>query len=48
MVVTLDTPAGLLRAVGNPVKIVGQPTVYAPPPLLGEHNHALAECTELT
>ncbi len=48
MVVTLDTPAGLLRAVGNPVKIVGQPTVYAPPPLLGEHNHALTECTELT
>ncbi len=42
MVVTLDTPAGLLRAVGNPVKIVGQPTAYAPPPLLGEHNHALA------
>ncbi len=48
MVVTLDTPAGLLRAVGNPVKIVGQPTAYAPPPLLGEHNHALTECTELT
>ena len=38
MVVTISTAAGPLRAVGNPIKIVGQPTVYGPPPLLGEHH----------
>lgn len=38
MVVTIDTPAGPLRAVGNPIKIAGQTTAYAPPPLLGEHD----------
>jgi crotonobetainyl-CoA:carnitine CoA-transferase CaiB-like acyl-CoA transferase len=36
MVVTIDTPAGPLRAVGNPIKIAGETTTYAPPPLLGE------------
>ncbi len=44
MVVSIETPAGPLRAIGNPIKIVGETTAYAPPPLLGEHNHALAEC----
>ena len=44
MVVALETPAGLLRAVGNPIKIDGQATAYAVPPLLGEHNRVLAEC----
>jgi CoA:oxalate CoA-transferase len=38
MVVTIETPDGPLRVVGNPVKIVGQETAYAPPPLLGEHK----------
>jgi hypothetical protein len=38
MVVTIDTPAGALRAVGNPIKIAGATTAYAPPPLLGEHD----------
>jgi crotonobetainyl-CoA:carnitine CoA-transferase CaiB-like acyl-CoA transferase len=41
MVVTIDTPAGPLRAVGNPIKIAGETTAYAPPPLLGEHNERL-------
>jgi crotonobetainyl-CoA:carnitine CoA-transferase CaiB-like acyl-CoA transferase len=43
-VVALETPAGLLKAVGNPIKIDGQATAYALPPLLGEHNCELAEC----
>jgi crotonobetainyl-CoA:carnitine CoA-transferase CaiB-like acyl-CoA transferase len=38
MIVTIDTPAGPLRVVGNPIKIAGETTTYAPPPLLGEHN----------
>ena len=38
MVVTIETPAGPLRAIGNPIKIAGETTTYAPPPLLGEHN----------
>jgi len=38
MVVTIDTPAGPIRAVGNPIKIAGEPTSYGPPPLLGEHS----------
>ncbi len=41
MVVTIETPAGPLRAVGNPIKIAGETTAYAPPPLLGEHNARL-------
>jgi CoA:oxalate CoA-transferase len=43
MVVSIETVAGPLRAVGNPVKTVGQTTAYGPPPLLGEYNHALGE-----
>lgn len=42
MVVTIPTAAGPIRAVGNPIRITGEPTVYAPPPLLGEHNGSLA------
>ncbi len=38
MVVTIDTPAGPLRAIGNPIKIPGETTTYAAPPLLGEHD----------
>lgn len=38
MIVAIDTPAGALRVVGNPIKIAGETTTYAPPPLLGEHN----------
>ncbi|MFI5281232.1 MAG: CaiB/BaiF CoA transferase family protein [Gemmatimonadales bacterium] len=38
MIVAIDTPAGPLRVVGNPIKIAGNTTTYAPPPLLGEHN----------
>jgi crotonobetainyl-CoA:carnitine CoA-transferase CaiB-like acyl-CoA transferase len=29
-----------LRAVGNPIRIHGQPTRYSAPPLLGEHTGA--------
>jgi CoA:oxalate CoA-transferase len=43
MVVTIDTPAGRLRVVGNPIKILDAETRYAPPPLLGEHNGATGE-----
>jgi CoA:oxalate CoA-transferase len=42
MVVTIETADGPLRVVGNPVRIAGQETAYAPPPLLGEHNCVLA------
>jgi len=38
MIVAIDTPAGPLRVVGNPIKISGETTTYGPPPLLGEHN----------
>ncbi|MFI5281198.1 MAG: CaiB/BaiF CoA transferase family protein [Gemmatimonadales bacterium] len=38
MIVAIDTPAGPLRVIGNPIKIAGETTTYAPPPLLGEHN----------
>ncbi|MBI1726799.1 MAG: CoA transferase [Candidatus Rokubacteria bacterium] len=40
MVVSLPAPTGAIRAVGNPIKILGEATAYAPPPLLGEHNEA--------
>jgi len=38
MVVTIPTPEGALRVVGNPIKCDGHETPYRPPPLLGEHN----------
>jgi CoA:oxalate CoA-transferase len=38
MVVTIPTPDGPLRAVGNPIKTPGPPAAYRPPPLLGEHT----------
>ena len=38
MVVTVQTEAGPLRAVGNPVRLSPAPQSYGPPPLLGEHN----------
>ena len=43
MVVTIETGAGPLRAVGNPVRIAGHRTQYSPPPLLGEHGTGLPE-----
>ena len=41
MVVSIGVPGATLRAVGNPIRIVGSPQAYGPPPLLGEHNAAL-------
>jgi CoA:oxalate CoA-transferase len=38
MVVTVNTPYGPLRLVGNPIKLQDSCTHYAPPPLLGEHS----------
>jgi crotonobetainyl-CoA:carnitine CoA-transferase CaiB-like acyl-CoA transferase len=40
MVVAIDAGAHTLRAVGNPIRIHGHETRYAPPPLLGEHTAA--------
>lgn len=39
MVTTIDTPDGPIRAVGNPIKILGERQDYERPPLLGEHNN---------
>lgn len=39
MVISIPTPDGPLRAIGNPIKIVGQDPNFRPPPLLGEHDH---------
>jgi len=36
MVITVPTPHGEIRMVGNPIKLPGQPTHYTPPPLLNE------------
>lgn len=41
MIASIDTAAGPLRTVGNPVKFTGEPVMPAPPPLLGEHNDEL-------
>jgi crotonobetainyl-CoA:carnitine CoA-transferase CaiB-like acyl-CoA transferase len=41
MVATIPTPHGLIRVVGNPVKIIGHETRYSAPPLLGEHTGEL-------
>jgi hypothetical protein len=38
MVVEMDTPAGPLRAVGNPIKTGPEPPANRLPPLLGEHG----------
>lgn len=38
MVVTVNTPHGPLRLIANPVKLQDSLTVYAPPPILGEHT----------
>jgi CoA:oxalate CoA-transferase len=37
MVVSVETPQGVLRMTGNPIKISGARMNYSPPPLLGEH-----------
>jgi crotonobetainyl-CoA:carnitine CoA-transferase CaiB-like acyl-CoA transferase len=38
MVVSVDTPAGPLRMVGNPIHCVGTPQEYGLPPRLHEHT----------
>ncbi len=41
MVVSIDTPAGTLRAVGSPLRIDSTEPRYTAPPLLGEHTEAV-------
>lgn len=41
MVVSVSTPHGDIRMVGNPIKLQGQPPRYGPPPLLGEDTEQL-------
>lgn len=41
MVIGIDTDAGPIRAVGNPVRITGEKVAYSAPPLLGEHSAPL-------
>ncbi len=38
MVVSMETPDGAIRAIGNPIRFAGVDPVYRPPPLLGEHQ----------
>ncbi|HSO97091.1 MAG TPA: CoA transferase [Acidimicrobiia bacterium] len=38
MVMTVDTPAGPLRMVGNPIRCADAPPAYRPPPRLHEHT----------
>jgi crotonobetainyl-CoA:carnitine CoA-transferase CaiB-like acyl-CoA transferase len=41
MVAAIPTPDGVIRVVGNPIKITGHETRYGRPPLLGEHTEEL-------
>ncbi|GAC1327183.1 MAG: CoA transferase [Beijerinckiaceae bacterium] len=41
MVVAIPSEGGPIRAVGNPIKMVGEETRYRAPPLLGEQNEVL-------
>jgi crotonobetainyl-CoA:carnitine CoA-transferase CaiB-like acyl-CoA transferase len=46
MVVSMPCEGGEIRAVGNPIRIVGETTHYRAPPLLGEHNALLGGSAE--
>jgi CoA:oxalate CoA-transferase len=39
MVVDIPTSDGVIRTVGNPIKISDVAATYSAPPFLGEHNH---------
>lgn len=41
MIVSVATPEGVIKLVGNPIKTDGVSETFAPPPLLGEHNDEL-------
>ncbi|MFZ5510167.1 MAG: CaiB/BaiF CoA transferase family protein [Pseudomonadota bacterium] len=41
MIAEIATPDGVIRAVGNPIKLTGAEDQFGPPPQLGEHNAAL-------
>ena len=41
MVVSVDTPDGPLRMVGNPIRLTDEAQAYQPPPRLHEHTHDL-------
>lgn len=42
MVVSIATPAGVMRFTGNPIKVDDAAAQFLPPPRLGEHNSMLA------
>ncbi len=42
MVVSIPTSAGMLKLIGNPIKIDGVEQTFHVPPLLGEHNNSVA------
>jgi len=41
MVISVASDQGIIKLVGNPVKIVGDKQQFSPPPLLGEHNQSI-------
>lgn len=41
MIITVPTPEGDIRLVGNPIKLSSYESPARPPPLLGEHEHEL-------
>jgi CoA:oxalate CoA-transferase len=43
MIIETATPEGVIRSAGNPIKTLGSAERQLPPPLLGEHNHLLAQ-----
>lgn len=43
MVITIPTPDGNLRLIGNPIKIDGHTASFRPPPLLGEHTAMVSD-----
>jgi len=46
MVVEIPTGDGLLRLIGNPIKLEGYEGTYALPPLLDEHHHIMGASNE--
>jgi len=46
MIIEIPVAEEALRLVGSPIRIAGQETIYAPPPLLGEHAELLVKTKE--
>jgi crotonobetainyl-CoA:carnitine CoA-transferase CaiB-like acyl-CoA transferase len=48
MLISIDTPEGVLRLIGNPIHMDGASHTHRPPPLLGEHTDScLLSATDL-